>query len=100
MSTKLTAAQEIGDSKLLNVALALCATEVGLILVAVLVELALGHRMTLISRISAISWLMFGGAIIVSIVGFAKGRKRLSSISIVVVCVAIFVLCAFRFALV
>jgi hypothetical protein len=98
--SKLRTIGEIRESNLPNVALMLCATEVAVLLGGLLLEVSLGHRFILVSRISALSWLLFGVAsIIVSIAGFARGRKN-SSISVLALCITIFILCAFRFALV
>jgi hypothetical protein len=88
-------------TKLSNTALVLSALEVAVLLGAIVIDLASGHRSMLVSRISALSWLLFGGAsIVVSIFAITKKHKRSSSVAVAVVCVAIFALCAFRFALV
>lgn len=101
MSSELKSMQGNHDAKWSNMALVFCAIEVAILLGAILFDLAFSQHPMLVSRFSALSWLFFGGAsIVVSIVGVTKGQKRSSSISVAVVCVVIFVLCAFRFALV
>ena len=101
MSLEMNAMQGNDGTKLSNTALLLSALEVAVLLGAIVIDLASGHRYMLVSRISALSWLLFGGgSIIVSIFAIMKGHKRSSAVAVAVVCISIFVLCAFRFALV
>jgi len=101
MSARLTTMQELNNRRMLNLALILCAMQVGVILSAILFGFLPSHPIATINRISALSWLILGGgSILISIVGFAGGKKSLSSFSVVAICILIFILCAFRFALV
>ncbi len=101
MSLELNATQGSDGTKLSNTALLLSALEMAVLLGAIVIDLASGQRSMLVSRISALSWLLFGGgSIIVSIFAITKKHKRSSAVAVAVVCVSIFVLCAFRFALV
>jgi hypothetical protein len=101
MSAKLKILQDARDSKLLNSALILCVTEVVVLIGAILLELVLDRRFVLITRINAVSWLVCGaGSIVLAIIGFVTGPKRSAAISVVALCIVIFILCAFRFALV
>ena len=82
-------------------ALIMCVVEVGFLLFSVATRLALGHGLMLVNSLFAISWLLVGGgSVIVSIAGLVKGEKNFSSVSVVAMCIAIFFLCAFQFALV
>ena len=102
MSLELNATQGSDGTKLSNTALLLSALEMAVLLGAIVIDLASGQRSMLVSRISALSWLLFGGGSIISVSIFAitKKHKRSSAVAVAVVCVSIFVLCAFRFALV
>ena len=101
MPAKLKILQNARHSKLLNSALILCAGEITVLLGAILLELVFGRRFVLITRINAVSWLVCGaGSIVLSVIGFIKGPKRFAAISVVALCIVIFVLCGLRFALV
>jgi heme/copper-type cytochrome/quinol oxidase subunit 1 len=76
--------------KLLNTALILCATEVAVLLGAILLELVFGQRFVLVTRINAISWLLCGGgSIVLSIVGFVRGQKRSAAILVFALSIAL-----------
>jgi hypothetical protein len=101
MPSKLKALQETRESKALNYALMLCAIEVGVLVGAILLHMVFGHQFLLITRINAASWLLCGGgSIVLSIVGLTRVKTRSASISVFALCITIFILCAFRFALV
>ena len=101
MSSELKAMQGSDGTRLSNIALVLSALEVAVLLGAIFIDLASGQRSMLVSRISALSWLLFGGgSVVVSIFAIAMKHKRSSAFAVTVVCTAIFVLCAFHFALV
>jgi hypothetical protein len=92
---------QTSSAKLLNYALILCAAEVVFLLGAIVFELVYGRRFVLITRINAVSWLVCGaGSIVLSLIGFITEPKRSAAVSVVALCIVIFVLCGLRFALV
>jgi hypothetical protein len=100
MPTKLKALHCARDSKILNYALILCATEVAVLFSAILLDLSFGRRLV-ITRISALCWVVCGaGSIALSIVGLIRGPNRSAAVSVVALCIVMFILCASRFALV
>ncbi len=101
MSTKLRSFGDYLGNRLLSVALLLCGLEIAVMLLAILMDLVLEHPPHVIVRANAISWLACGVAsIVLGITALFQGPKRGAAIGVIFVSLAVFALCAARFAIV
>jgi hypothetical protein len=101
MSAKLKTLGKSFGEKLQSIALLLVGFEIAVLLLTIVTGLLLDHHSILIVRADSISWLVCGlGSIVLAATALVKGPKRGAAVGVLLFSLAVFILCAARFAIV
>ncbi len=101
MSAKLKMVGKSLGEKLQSIALLLAGLEIAVLMLTVVTGLLLDHQPMLLVRADAISWLVCGlGSSVLAATALIKGPKRAAAVGVLLFSLAVFILCAARFAIV